>query len=127
MSTFFALAFLCAAIVYGVAALGRYRAMVDFRRTIRARSDDFLARASEAGELDFPTPWIIESRQGMGTSERGIVMCAGGASLLTQAYTNLDVLRHHHGCDLPVALFYVGREEMPEACQHFFEDRKSVV
>jgi hypothetical protein len=123
MSTFFALAFACAAIVYCVAALGRYRAMVDFRRTIRARSDDFLARAREAGELDFPTPWIIASRQGMGTSERGIVMCAGGASLLTQAYTNLDVLRHHHGCDLPVALFYVGREEMPEACQHFFEER----
>jgi alpha 1,2-mannosyltransferase len=53
------------------------------------------------------------------------VMCAGGASLLTQAYTNLDVLRNHHRCELPVALFFIGREEMPEACQRFFEERFS--
>ncbi|MBW2232250.1 MAG: hypothetical protein JRH17_17840 [Deltaproteobacteria bacterium] len=105
------------AITWGVAAASRYRRIVGFRRNIRERCDDFLATARSQGHLDYPPPWLGEERD-----TRGIVMCAGGPDLLTQAYTNLDVLRNHHGCRLPVALFYVGREEMPEACQHFFEE-----
>lgn len=45
---------------------------------------------------------------------RGIVMCAGGRSYLAEAYASLRTVRRA-GCDLPVEIFYVGREEMPSA------------
>lgn len=45
---------------------------------------------------------------------RGIVMCAGGKSYLAEAYASLRTVRRA-GCDLPVEIFYVGREEMPSA------------
>jgi alpha 1,2-mannosyltransferase len=51
------------------------------------------------------------------------VVCAGGASLLAQAYTTLDVLRGLHGCRLPVELFFAGPDEMSRKCQRFFETR----
>jgi hypothetical protein len=105
------------AIAWLIAAADRYRRIVEFRRTIRDRCDDFLVTARSQGHLDYPPSWLGAERR-----ERGIVMCAGGPDLLTQAYTNLDILRNHHHCRLPVALFYVGREEMPEACQRFFEE-----
>lgn len=105
------------ALVWLAAAVVRYRRMVDFRLHIRDRADDFLARGRSTGAFDYPPVWLREDRR-----ERGIVMCAGGPSLLTQAWTNLDVLRNELGCRLPVALYYVGRDEMPEACQRFFEE-----
>jgi len=98
------------------AAAQRYVQMVDFRRHVRARADGFLARGRETGALDYPPLWLREGRQ-----DRGIVMCAGGPSLLTQAWVNLDVIRNQLGCNLPVALYYVGAEEMPEDCRRFFE------
>lgn len=45
---------------------------------------------------------------------RGIVMCAGGKSYLAEAFASLRTVRRA-GCDLPVEIFYVGREEMPSA------------
>lgn len=105
------------ALVWLAAAAIRYRRMVDFRRHVRRRADDFLSRGRASGALDYPPAWLREDRR-----DRGIVMCAGGPALLTQAWTNLDVLRNELGCTLPVALYYVGRDEMPEACQRFFEE-----
>jgi hypothetical protein len=106
-----------AAVIWLIAAANRYMRMISFRRTIRDRCDDFIATGRANGHLEYPPSWLDDQRR-----ERGIVMCAGGAGLLTQAYTNLDVLRNHHGCRLPVALYYVGREEMPSECQRFFEE-----
>ncbi len=108
------------ALTWLILSAGRYRQMLAFRRTIRVRCDDFLARGRAEGHFAYPPSWLGDERR-----ERGIVMCAGGPSLLTQLYTNLDVIRNYHGCRLPVALFYVGREEMPRECQHFFEQRFS--
>jgi hypothetical protein len=105
------------ALLWLAAAAWRYGQMVDFRRHVRERADAFLAEGRRSGALDYPPVWLREDRR-----DRGIVMCAGGPGLLTQAWTNLDVLRNQLGCTLPVALYYVGREEMPEACQRFFED-----
>jgi len=105
------------ALAFGAAIAVRYVQMVDFRRHVRARADDFLARARAQGVLDHPPAWLREDRR-----DRGIVMCAGGPSLLAQAWTNLDVLRNQLGCALPVSLYYVGRAELPEACQRFFEN-----
>ena len=103
------------ALAWLVAAARRYAQMVDFRRNVRADADAFIARARASGDLDYPPAWLREDRR-----DRGIVMCAGGPSLLTQAWTNLEVLRNHLGSTLPVALYYVGRGEMPEACERFF-------
>jgi hypothetical protein len=105
-------------LAWGVAAARRYAAMVDFRETIRDRTDAFLVAQEAAGQLDYPPTWQPER-----IASRGIVICAGGRGLLAQAFTLIEVLRETHACELPVALFYVGREELPEACQTFFEAR----
>jgi hypothetical protein len=99
------------------AATRRYLQMVDFRRHVRDRADAFLARGRRSGAFDYPPVWLREDRR-----DRGIVMCAGGPSLLAQAWTNLDVLRNELGCTLPVALYHVGEEEMPAPCRQFFEE-----
>ena len=100
------------------AAARRYRRLIRFRRSIGSEARTFIERAEAAGELRYPPAWIDHDRQ-----ERGIVMCAGGASLLAQAYTTLDVLRNLHGCQLPVTLFFAGPEEMSARCQRFFETK----
>jgi hypothetical protein len=49
---------------------------------------------------------------------RGIVLCAGGPTHLSNAYVCLKFLRSF--TDLPVELFYAGEIEMPPAVRHLF-------
>jgi hypothetical protein len=43
---------------------------------------------------------------------RGIVMCAGGARLLTCAWVAINVLRRVVNCDLPIELWHIGPREL---------------
>jgi ADP-heptose:LPS heptosyltransferase len=45
---------------------------------------------------------------------RGVVICAGGVPLLTNAWVCLRMLRRQ-GCDLPIELWHLGKEEMDPA------------
>ena len=45
---------------------------------------------------------------------RGIVICAGGIRLFTNAWVCIKILREH-GCDLPIQLWYLGEGEMDQA------------
>jgi hypothetical protein len=42
----------------------------------------------------------------------GIVICAGGASMFTNAYVLLHLLRHTLGCTLPVEIWHLGPAEL---------------
>lgn len=44
---------------------------------------------------------------------RGIVYPAGGKKQLANAWVSISILRHHHGCTLPIELVYNGESEMP--------------
>ena len=44
----------------------------------------------------------------------GIVICAGGASLFTNAYVLIHVLRRVHGCALPIEVWHFGGGELSE-------------
>ena len=44
---------------------------------------------------------------------RGIVYPAGGNKQLANAWVSISILRHHHGCTLPIELVYNGEGEMP--------------
>ena len=44
---------------------------------------------------------------------RGIVICAGGASMFTCAWVLLHVLRRKLDCKLPIELWHLGPEELP--------------
>jgi hypothetical protein len=50
---------------------------------------------------------------------RGIVICAGGQRLLTNAYVNITVLRDL-GCDLPIEVWYRNRWEMDDKARALF-------
>lgn len=43
---------------------------------------------------------------------RGIVVCAGGPSLFTNAYVLIHALRHLHNCRLPIQVWHFGDGEM---------------
>ena len=43
---------------------------------------------------------------------RGIVVCAGGVNLFTNAYVLIWVLRKTLGCTLPIEVWHFGPEEM---------------
>jgi hypothetical protein len=43
---------------------------------------------------------------------RGIVVCAGGARMLTCAWVAIGVLRRVVGCDLPIELWHIGPDEI---------------
>lgn len=45
-------------------------------------------------------------------SGAGIVICAGGAAMFTNAYVLLHVLRHSLGCRLPIEVWYLGEQEL---------------
>ena len=47
-------------------------------------------------------------------SGRGIVICAGGTRILTNAYVLVRVLREVVGCTLPIEIWHLGRAEMPD-------------
>jgi hypothetical protein len=42
---------------------------------------------------------------------RGIITAAGGNDLLLQSFVSINLLRHH-GCNLPIELYYADNEEM---------------
>ncbi len=44
---------------------------------------------------------------------RGIVICAGGPVMLTNAYVLVRVLRDIHKSDLPIEIWHLGAQEMP--------------
>lgn len=46
-------------------------------------------------------------------SGRGIVICAGGPVMLTNAYVLIRILREKLGCTLPIEVWHLGRKEMP--------------
>jgi hypothetical protein len=48
-----------------------------------------------------------------GGSGRGIVICAGGARIFTNAYVLLHVLRRTLGCRLPIEIWHFGSAELP--------------
>ena len=43
---------------------------------------------------------------------RGIVICAGGSALFTNAYVLIHVLRNALQCRLPIEVWYFGSAEM---------------
>ena len=47
-------------------------------------------------------------------SGRGIVVCAGGPSLFTNAYVLIHLLRRVHNCRLPIEVWHFGDGEMSE-------------
>jgi hypothetical protein len=47
------------------------------------------------------------------SSGKGIVICAGGVRLFTSAWVCIHMLRHH-GCKLPIQVWYLGRKELDE-------------
>ncbi|MEO1160154.1 MAG: hypothetical protein AAFW74_06810, partial [Pseudomonadota bacterium] len=44
---------------------------------------------------------------------RGIVICAGGPVMLTNAYVLVRVLRDIHKSGLPIEMWHLGAQEMP--------------
>ena len=52
---------------------------------------------------------------------RGIVICAGGARMFTNAWVCLRMLRHW-GCKLPVQLWHLGEEEIDDAMRALVAD-----
>lgn len=50
---------------------------------------------------------------------RGIIMCAGGVTYLTNAYIAIRLLRHHD-CDLPVEIWYQDESEVDERSKALF-------
>ena len=59
------------------------------------------------------------------SAERGIVICAGGESYLTQAFMSMVLLREVHNCTLPIELVYAGDGEMPSTTRRLFQERFS--
>lgn len=53
-------------------------------------------------------------------SGRGIVICAGGTRILTNAYVLVRVLREVVGCALPIEIWHLGRAEMPDVIAGVF-------
>jgi hypothetical protein len=53
---------------------------------------------------------------------RGIVMCAGGARILTCAWVAINVLRRVLGCELPIQLWHIGAGELGELEAGLFGD-----
>ncbi len=45
-------------------------------------------------------------------SGAGIVICAGGAAMFTNAFVLIHVLRHSLGCRLPIEVWYLGEAEL---------------
>lgn len=52
---------------------------------------------------------------------RGIVVCAGGATMLTNAYVLVRTLRDILGCKLPIEIWHMGSAEMPALLARLFE------
>ncbi len=51
---------------------------------------------------------------------RGIVLAAGG-SCVVSAWVTLWILRHVHGCRLPIEIWYLGEDDLPANLRLLFE------
>ncbi len=78
-------------------------------------SDD--RRALLRAALDAPDPYPADRFSG-----RGIVICAGGARLLTGAWVTINVLRRTLGCTLPIQVWHLGTAELGPFERTLFED-----
>jgi len=65
------------------------------------------ARAGLAAVAQAPHRYPADRFEG-----RGIVICAGGARLLTCAWVTISVLRRQLGCTLPIELWFLGKGEL---------------
>ena len=59
------------------------------------------------------------ARQFAGT---GIVVCAGGPSVFTNAYVLIHLLRRIHGCRLPIEVWHFGGAEMSPRMKHLLRE-----
>ncbi|MAS94922.1 MAG: hypothetical protein CMO55_17130 [Verrucomicrobiales bacterium] len=67
---------------------------------------------------------MIASRfEELPVASRGVVMCAGGVTYLTNAYIALRLLRYHK-CDLPVEVWYQDASELDDDAVSVFDDLK---
>lgn len=57
----------------------------------------------------------------------GIVICAGGAVMLANAYVLVRVLRDIHKTELPIEIWHLGPVEMPEFLARVFADMECIV
>jgi Mannosyltransferase putative len=55
-------------------------------------------------------------------SGRGIVVCAGGASVFTNAYVLISILRQTLSCSLPIEVWHFGPEELSGAMAALLHD-----
>ena len=65
-----------------------------------------------AAKQIFEKPFIFEGS--------GIVMCAGGKGYLTNAWININMIRHF-GCNWPIQIWHLGIEEIPGNTKEIFE------
>lgn len=77
------------------------------------RSQQELLNAVLARDDDYPAERF---------AGRGIVICAGGARLLTCAWVLVSVLRETLGCRLPIELWHMGPEELGPIEESLFAD-----
>ena len=80
-----------------------------------ATADD--RRALLQAALDAPDPCPADRFSG-----RGIVICAGGARLLTGAWVTINVLRRTLGCTLPIQVWHLGTAELGPFERTLFDD-----
>ena len=79
-------------------------------------------------DLDHLRTWIKENKDEKRFEDdtRGLVLCVGGPTLLTNAYVTISALRTL-GCRLPIEIFHLGQEEISSIAksillQHFAGD-----
>src|SRR6516165_6029969 len=53
-------------------------------------------------------------------SGKGVVICAGGAIMLTNAYVLVRILRDQLRCALPIEIWHIGPFEMPSLIAGMF-------
>jgi len=58
---------------------------------------------------------------------QGIVICAGGPVMITNAYVLVRVLREELGCRLPIEVWHMGGKEMPSFLADTFRNLECVV
>ncbi len=85
--------------------------------TTHAAGTDGDRRSLLQAALDAPDPYPAERFSG-----RGIVICAGGARLLTGAWVTINVLRRTLGCTLPIQVWHLGTAELGPFERTLFDD-----
>jgi len=85
----------------------------------RALTDEEIVRLRQlAQDLRTSTPDIAPGQ----FDGRGIVVCAGGASVFTNAYVLVHLLRNTLGCRLPIEVWHLGAGEMSASMAALLEE-----